>query len=206
MTTDNGPEENAAWLAQLKGGDQAAFSALVRRHHRALIALARAMVGENDAEEMVQRAWLKAYGAVASFEGRASLRTWLSRIVINEGRMWLRKQGREVSLESLPETVDPLAARFDQRGLWSAPPAPWHSDSPEGLLMTAQLADCLERLLTGMPGNQRALLEMRDTDGLPFDEICNLLGLSASNARVLLHRARARLFGLVDHYQETGEC
>ena len=68
------------------------------------------------------------------------------------------------------------------------------------------LRDCLENLLTALPEHQRALLEMRDSSDLPFDEICNTLSISASNARVLLHRARAQLFKLVNRYQETGEC
>ena len=57
-----------------------------------------------------------------------------------------------------------------------------------------------------MPDQQRAMLELRDASGLGFDEICNELTITASNARVLLHRARTQLFKLVDHYQETGEC
>ena len=194
-------------LALLQAGDQDAFARLVKAHHRALLALARPIVGESEAVEVVQTAWIKAHAALKDFEGRAALRSWLSRIVINEARMMLRQRKREVFLEDLqPEGAEPLADRFRSNGHWGAPPSNWHADSPDSLLTREELADCLAALLDSLPPNQRALLELRDSDGLPFDEVCNMLGISASNARVLLHRARARLFALVDHFEETGEC
>lgn len=195
------------YLERLRAGDQALFAELVRDHHHALVALSRQFVGSADAEEIVQNAWIKAYQAIAGFEGRSGVRTWLSRIVINEARMWLRRQGREVALEDIGHGGgDALADRFSARGQWLHPPVEWHADSPDSLLTGDELAECLEKLLESMPPNQRSLLEMRDSAGLSFDVICNELAVSASNARVLLHRARGQLFKLVDHYQETGEC
>ncbi|MEQ9464482.1 MAG: sigma-70 family RNA polymerase sigma factor [Haliea sp.] len=185
------------------------FASLVRDHHRALIALAVPIVGASEAEEVVQNAWLKAYRAIDSFEGRAAIRTWLSRIVINEARMQLRSRKREVFLEDQAGdfgSADALDDCFREDGHWRAAPVSWSMDSPEGLLMGVDLMDCLDRLLQRMSGNQRAVLEMRDSNELSFDDICNTLDISASNARVLLHRARAELFKLVNHYQETGEC
>lgn len=195
-----------AQLQALQAGDDAAFRDLVRDHHRALMAVAIAIVGSSDAEEVVQIGWIKVHQNIGSFEGRASLRTWLTRIVINESKMWLRKHKRERSLQVDLDSEAPLADRFKEGGHWSKPPVAWHNESPDDLLMVSELADCLDQLLGNMPGQQRSLLEMRDTGGMPFDEICNELGISASNARVLLHRARTQLFKLVDHYQETGEC
>lgn len=192
-------------IAALQRGDEVAFAHAVRLHHRALLAVASAIVGVDDAEEAVQNSWIKAHAALAGFEGRAALRTWLTRIVINECRMLLRGRRPTVSLD---ETSDghPLADRFNANGHWRKPPVPWHEDSPDGLLMEQELEQCLQRLLAAMPQQQRAVLELRDAGGLGFDEICNELAVSASNARVLLHRARTQLFQLVDHYQETGEC
>lgn len=196
-------------LERLKGGDQGLFAELVRDHHRALVALVTPIVGASEAEEVVQNAWLKAYKAIAGFEERAQIRTWLGRIAINEAKMQLRQRKRELLFSDWghqDQNSDPLASRFAEDGHWQDPPSDWHVDSPDSLLMGEQLANCLERLLTEMPDNQRSMLEMRDTSGLPFEEICNELSISASNARVLLHRARTQLFKLVDHYQETGEC
>jgi RNA polymerase sigma-70 factor (ECF subfamily) len=197
-------------LAQLRSGDPVLFAELVRDHHRALIALTVPIVGISEAEEVVQNAWLKAYQAIGSFAGKSAIRTWLGSIAINEAKMQLRQRKRELLFsdhggEDL-NTEDSLAERFTGQGQWQHPPADWHTDSPESLLTGEQLAECLERLLTAMPASQRCLLEMRDASGLSFDQICNELTISASNARVLLHRARTQLFNLVDHYQETGEC
>jgi len=198
-----------AELDRLQGGDRQIFAELVRDHHRALIALATPIVGISEAEEVVQNAWVKAYRAVAGFEGRASIRTWLSRIVINEARMLLRARKKESLFAEIgtDETGDDvLENHFNARGHWQKPPVSWHFESPEALLMGADFEQCLEKLLAQMPAGQRFVLEMRDTGEIPFDEICNTLSVSASNARVLLHRARAQLYRLVDHYQETGEC
>jgi RNA polymerase sigma-70 factor, ECF subfamily len=192
-------------LGKWHDGDRDAFSQLVREHHRALNALARTLVAHGHAEEVVQNAWLKAYLAIGSFEGRSSIRTWLSRIVINEAKMKLRKNWREVTLED-DVGHDSLLDRFDSAGNWQHPPSTWSADSPEALLMQEDMASCLARTLARMPPSQRALIELRDVQQLPFDEICNTLNISASNARVLLHRGRAQIFAAVDRYQETGEC
>lgn len=200
---------NKDQLQQLKLGDQGLFSELVRDHHRALVALATPIVGHSEAEEVVQNAWLKAYRAISTFEGRSRARTWLSRIVINEARMQLRSRKRELLFADwgdANDSDDALADHFANDGGWRQPPADWHADSPDALLMSRDLENCLQRLLSAMPANQRAILEMRDSSELPFEEICNELSITASNARVLLHRARAQLFKLVNHYRETGEC
>ncbi len=192
-------------LAALQRGDEVAFAGAVRLHHRALLAVASAIVGADDAEEAVQNSWIKAHAALGQFEGRSTLRTWLTRIVINECRMLLRGRRPTISLDEA--TVGhPLADRFTANGHWNKPPIPWHEDTPDGLLMEQELEQCLQRLLATMPEQQRAVLELRDSGGLEFAEICNELTVSASNARVLLHRARSQLFKLVDQYQETGEC
>jgi len=82
-------------LQALRNGDQQQFSLLVRAHHMALLALATPIAGQSNAEEVVQSAWLKAYKAISTFEGRANIRTWLGKIVINEARMKLRANKRE---------------------------------------------------------------------------------------------------------------
>lgn len=123
--------------------------------------------------------------------------------------MQLRSRKREVlfaDIGAVEDSDDTLTGRFTHSGNWHKPPSNWHVDSPEALLMSDDLEECLKRLLSEMPSNQRAILEMRDSSELSFDEICNILTITASNARVLLHRARSQLFKLVDHYQETGVC
>lgn len=202
------PDWNEAeLLKRLQAGDKQAFATLVREYHRKLLAMARAIVGESIADEVVQEAWLSAYKAIGRFEGRSSLKTWLMRIVINEARTRLRHESRLISLDTSPfDDVEPMESRFDETGHWAQAPVTWSADSPEELLTGEQLADCLEHTLAQMPRMQRAALTLRDMEGVELAEICNILTVSESNVRVLLHRARQRVFNLVDHYQETGEC
>ncbi len=204
--TDEGREGEAALLVRLRKGDESAFALLVRDHHRALLAIARSMLTGGEAEEVVQEAWLNAYRALPTFEGRAALRTWLTRIVINQAKMRLRRVGRELSLEDLATDTDPYADRFAADGHWQSAPIEWGYNSPEALLEERDLADCLQRQLNNLATNQRLAVELRDLQGVAIDEICNTLALTASNVRVLLHRARATLFRHIEHYRETGEC
>lgn len=182
---------------------------LIRSHHTTLLAVAAGFVGPSEAEEVTQTAWLKAYRGWANFNGASAVRTWLTRIVINEAKMQLRARRRELLVADPTgdsDLNDPFAERFNATGHWRQPLTQWSEDGPEQLLMRDQLAGCLSRLLKRLPIQQRAVLAMRDSAGLSFDEICNSLGLTASNARVSLHRARSQVVALVDHYEETGEC
>ncbi len=199
--------EDGIDLAALRAGDRAAFAELIRRFHTTLLSLVRPMVGDAYAEEVVQEAWIKAHANRASFAGRSSIKTWLCSIAINEARMQLRRDRREAELRLYDSSGDdPYLERFNSRGSWNSPPSPWPADSPEALLAQGNLADCLEKTLAQLPGNQQALIQLRDIDGEAFETICNELELSASNARVLLHRARGTLYRMLEHYEETGEC
>lgn len=180
------------------------FESLVRSHHRALVAVAAGMVGLDDAEEVVQTAWIKAYHGIDDFQGRASIRTWLTSIVINEARMYLRSRQRRAKHETTA-TPDPLDERFDSRGRWLEPPADWGAAADE-LLLREQFSNCLQRLLGRLPVRQRAVLELRDVQGSALAEVAEALELSAANVRVLLHRGRARLYTAIEHYLTTGQC
>lgn len=198
--------ETPDFVQRLRSGDRDAFSVLVGRYHRRLMASARSILDYADAEEAVQDAWLAAFKALSRFEGRSKLSTWLTRIVINEALMRRRRAGREINLDVDDDVRDALADRFKPGGGWQNPPANWGNDAPDALLTSQELQDCMEKTLGNLPENQRLALELRDMQGLDFEEICNTLDVSSSNVRVLLHRARTRLFSLVDHFQETGEC
>ena len=65
---------------------------------------------------------------------------------------------------------------------------------------------CLEKTLAALPAVQRTALLLRDEEGLDLNDICNVLGVSASNVRVLVHRARVRVYHMVEHFEETGTC
>ena len=91
-------------------------------------------------------------------------------------------------------------------GHWLQSPISWHSDSPEALLDEQELRECLEHTLTSLSELQRSVIMLRDRQCLELEEICNLLDISHSNVRVLLHRARLSVFATLDHFEVTGEC
>jgi RNA polymerase sigma-70 factor, ECF subfamily len=180
--------------------DDRLIQRLVATYHASMIRFARSIVGANMAEDVIQEAWIKAIRALPSFEGRSSLRTWLFSIVHNEavevvGR--LRRENREPATEN----TDALSKRFGPNGSWSVPPRPWAAETPEALLAIKDLRTVIGKALEAMPEAQRTLLALRDIDGLSLQEICNVLKISASNARVLLHRGRRRLWTAIEIYQ-----
>ncbi len=198
--------ESPEFLERLQQGDRDAFSRLVETYHRRLVSTARGLLSAGEAEDAVQNAWISAYKALPDFEGRSRLQTWLTRIVINEAKMRLRGGGRELTLNVDGEGHDALAERFKDDGHWARPPVRWGVASPDELLTSDELAECMRKTLNNLPEKQRLVLELRDIQGEELDDICNSLNVSASNVRVLLHRARTRLFAVVDHFRETGEC
>ena len=170
-----------------------------------MLATARAIAGPANAEDIVQDAWLTVFERIDSFEGRSSFKTWLQRIVANRAISYLRSRSREVSQTGTEEDVS-VSDWFDATGSWASPPTGWHGDSPDALLAAEDLQDCIDKHLQEMPDNQRSVLVLRDMQQMEFAEICNELNLSASNARVLLHRGRMRLMKMVNYFEETGSC
>jgi len=201
------PESSEAQLlSALRAGDRDAYREAMRRFGGSMLAAAR-VVSPRNAEDAVQEAWISVYGAIASFEGRSSLKTWLTRIAMNKAHNSLRCQSREVSLDGLEPHQNPLNGAFnDTTGKWAVQWQRWDDDTPQALLEAHVLQDCLDHHMDDMPEGQRMAITLKDIEGLSADEICNTLTISPSNFRVLLHRARIRLFAMVAHYEETGEC
>jgi RNA polymerase sigma-70 factor (ECF subfamily) len=193
-------------VARLKTGDQEAFREAVVRFSPQMLAIARSIVGPAQAEDIVQDSWLTFLSRIKRFEERAALATWLVRIVSNRAISHLRSRAREVSSTRSNEEGDPESVWFDESGRWATPPAVWSAGSPEELLSADELQDCIDKHLESMPDQQRLVLVMRDMQQLSFEDICNELGVSASNVRVLLHRGRLRLMNMVDGFQKTGTC
>ncbi|HZY03356.1 MAG TPA: sigma-70 family RNA polymerase sigma factor [Anaeromyxobacteraceae bacterium] len=186
----------AALLARLRAGDRAAFAALVGRHAGSLLRVARSLVRDLSlAEEVVQETWLAVLGGLDEFQGRSSLRTWLFQILANRARTRFAREGRTVPFSALAgddaAAVDP--GRFDEQGGWREPPGAWTEEDPERLAMGAETRAAIEAAIQELPEAQRAVMTLRDIEGLPTEEICNLLSITVTNQRVLLHRARARV-------------
>lgn len=184
-------------LERLLAGDEAAFSELVAAYHSSLVRLARTFVADRGAaEEVAQETWLGVLRGLRSFEGRSSLRTWIFRILVNRGRTRGARDGRLVNFSALAEPdgdAADVADRFSAEGRWVRPPSLWPETNPEDLLLRRELADRLEEAIDALPPNQRSVLTLRDIEGLEAAEVCNVLEITETNQRVLLHRARTRL-------------
>ena len=155
---------------------------------------------------MVQEAWIAIHGSIDKFEGRSALKTWLFTIVSNRAKSRLKRESRHVSFDPQAESSSSSKDPFNSSGGWEAPPQEWDISSPDKLLEETELQKCVEKTLEVVPAMQKSVFLLRDMNRHSLEDICNILGLTDSNVRVLLHRARQRLLAVVDHYQETGEC
>ena len=199
--------DDADLLKRLLNGEQQAFRELVTTYQGAMRAVAYAIVGNRHADEIVQDAWLSVVRNLSGFEGRSSLKTWLLTITANAAKQRYKQNRREMLLDDLPSphgTVDD--ERFSSDGHWLLAPYSWHQDSPDALLSEDELRECLEQTLLSLPQLQSSVLVLRERQGLELEEICNILEISLSNVRVLIHRARLKVFATVEHFEETGEC
>lgn len=185
-------------VAALRAGDEAAFLALVNRHHAGMVRVASAYVGSRAvAEEVAQEAWVGVLKGLRLFEGRSSLRSWIFQILVNCAKSRGVREVRSVPLSSLAtegeEGPSVPADRFMQDGIWAGhwaqPPAQWADER----LGSAELAAIVREGIATLPPSQRQVMTLRDVDGWESAEVCELLRLSEANQRVLLHRARAKV-------------
>lgn len=198
------PLDETALVERLRAGDERAFEELVRTLQGRLRRVARGMVGTAHADDVVQDTWAAVWQALPRFEERASLRSWVMRILTNTAISRLRRQGRELAVGDLSNEEDLAAmpgARFTPDGHWHQPPHTWHAETPEALATSEELRACLERALQALPPQQRMAVALRDLAGQPLEEVCNALGVTAINARVLLHRGRTKVWAAIEAYQ-----
>ncbi|NUU36801.1 RNA polymerase sigma factor [Pseudomonas sp. C2B4] len=199
--------DEAQLLDRLLAGEPNAYKELINTYQSAMQAVAFAIVGSRGADDVVQDAWLSVVRNLDGFQRRSSLKTWLLTITANSAKSRYKQNRREVLLDDLPSphgTVDD--ERFSSDGHWLVAPYDWHQDTPEALLTEEELRKCLERTLTRLPELQSSVLLLRDRHGVELEDICSLLKISLTNARVLLHRARMKVFATVERFEERGEC
>jgi RNA polymerase sigma-70 factor (ECF subfamily) len=185
-------------VARLRAGEASALIELVRRYNGVLLRLALVFLpNQSIAEEVVQDTWASVIEGHGSFEGRSSLKTWICRILTNRAKTRLMREVRSVPFSALRSSdsdepaVDP--ARLSSDGQWAEPPRSWNDDTPEKALMEKEAMGCLEQALQQLPATQRAVVTLRDIEGLDSDEVCNVLDIRETNQRVLLHRGRSML-------------
>lgn len=192
-------------LAALRAGDEAAFLALVNRLEGTMLRVASMYVKSRaSAEEVVQDAWLGVLRGLQRFEGRSSLKSWIFGIVVNCAKARGARDGRSVPMSALAElaeddgpSVPPDRFRDEADrwpGHWSRPPEPW----PDAQVESSELIALVRQALETVPEAQRMVMSLRDVDGWESGEVCELLGLTEGNQRVLLHRARSKVRAFIE--------
>ncbi len=196
--------DDPVFLAKLRAGDGGAYRQLIRRFHASLVSVANSIIGSRaQAEEVVQDAWLAVFNGVGRFEGRSSLATWLFSIVLNRARTRASRESRLVGLPGILDgsqgnerAVD--VTEFQPDGHWIEAPRLWDELNPERVVAGRQLWAHVQEAIERLPAGQRAVIILRDMEGHEAEEACTLLGISAENQRVLLHRARGRIRKTID--------
>jgi RNA polymerase sigma-70 factor, ECF subfamily len=189
-------------LLRLRSGDERAFVSLVERYHEPMLRLAVSFVPSRAvAEEVVQDTWLALLRGLDGFEGRASLKTWLFRILVNRARTTGTRENRSIPVADPDPAVDP--SRFDASGGWADPPEHW-IEAAEGRMEAGKLADRIRIRMDELPARQREVVILRDVEEMSSEEVCSVLAISEVNQRVLLHRGRSRLRQLFeDEFREV---
>jgi RNA polymerase sigma-70 factor (ECF subfamily) len=195
-------------VAALRAGDETAFAELVREYHASLLRVARIYVSSRAvAEEVVQETWLGVLNGLDRFEERSSLKTWIFRILTNIAKTRAQREGRTLPLSALqdpgrvPEpSVDPDRFLDSEHarwpGHWALKPQAW----PEERLLAAETRERIGTAIEALPATQRAVITLRDVQGWDTEEVCNALGITETNQRVLLHRARSKVRAALDDY------
>jgi RNA polymerase sigma-70 factor, ECF subfamily len=200
-------------VSAIKAGDEAAFTKLVRLHSPSMLRLAQLIVGRPAlAEEVVQETWIAVLAGVDRFQRRSSLKTWIFRILVNTAKTRATREARTIVFSALDDSsasepsVDPDRFRGpDDKwpGGWVSSPQRFDS-VPEDQLLAKETRAVIERTLDGLPAAQRMVVTMRDVEGWSADEVCEALGLSAANQRVLLHRGRSKVRAALEAHLALG--
>jgi RNA polymerase sigma-70 factor (ECF subfamily) len=203
--------DDRALLMALRDGDEAAFQELIDTYSASLLGVARLYVDSRSvAEEVVQETWLGVLRGLDRFEERSSLKTWIFKILTNIATRRGMRERRTVPFSALAEAeagdedsaVDPdrfLPADHDRwPHHWALGPTRW--ETPEEGLLSGETREQILNAIEALPPAQRAVITLRDVQGWPSVEVCETLGLSEGNQRVLLHRARSKVRGALEQH------
>jgi RNA polymerase sigma-70 factor (ECF subfamily) len=181
--------DEAELLGAARRGDRDAFDELVRRTFVDTFTLARRLTGnEEDARDVVQETYLRAWKAIGKFRGDSQFSTWLYRITANTASTQVHRRRRQRA-EPFAEGFDPADDRAEQQ-----------------ITQSAESAESLDRIsaaLDELPSKLRNVVVLKDVYGMPHEEIADELGISVAAAKVRLHRARRKLR---DVLYEEGEA
>lgn len=199
--------DDAALVSGLKAGDERAFDWLLQRYRTPLLRLARQYVPTGAvAEDVVQDTFVAVFTGIGRFEGRSSFKTWLYRILLNIARTRGVREQRTVPFASASQAISTDAEPVETGWFvdsgnrnWRSSPQRWDG-VPEDRILAGEIRSVLDAALDELPDAQREVVVMRDVLGAESTEVCNALGITDTNQRVLLHRGRTRLRAALDAY------
>lgn len=202
-------------LDGVRANDVTACEMLVRRHHRSLVRLARLYVSNDaTAADVAQDTWLAALAGLDRFEGRSSFRTWLYRILVNQARKRGTRDARQIPFSSTTRLVDdPYPGAVDPDRLkpgsdlveplhWRTFPSSWES-TPEKQALSTELRHALDAAITTLSPAQQEVITLIDILGWEPSDTAAALGITETNQRVLLHRARNGVRNHLEEYLTT---
>ena len=203
--------DEAGLVQALQEGDEQAFSAVMDLYSGSLLRLAMSFVPSRAvAEEVVQETWMGVLEGIGRFEGRSSFKTWLFRILTNRAKTRGTRErryepfglsGSDSDGDDGPSLEDSLfVTEGSGKGHWADPPQGWEPDTPERALLSKECRMAIEQAIDGLPETQRQVITLRDVEGVSAEEVCNILSISETNQRVLLHRARTKVRRVLDPY------
>jgi len=173
------PRTDEELVAHATAGDTESFNQLVTRWERPIFALAYRTLGrEEDARDVVQEAFLRAYRGLRGFKGQAKFSSWLYRITLNLCRDWQRRD-RRAPLVQVPEGVDPS-------DMADAQPAP--TESVEDLVARREMSKAVARAMAELPEEQRTAIVLKEYHDLTFQEIADMLECPLSTVKTRLYQ------------------
>ncbi len=178
---ENREQSDTETIQQVLDGNTAMFELLMRRYNERVYRAARSIVrDEQEAEDVMQQAYVNAFTHLRQFHGSAQFSTWLTRIAINEALARVRRQGRYEAFDDDLSNVEPFMS--------STPP-----QNPERQAFAGELRGLLEGAIDGLPGGMREVFVLREVEGLSTSEVAECLGVSDDVVKTRLSRGRAML-------------
>ncbi|MGE5179663.1 MAG: RNA polymerase sigma factor [Bacteroidota bacterium] len=198
----------AALLEKLRAGDESAFAALVDGLNCRLQALASTFTSSPAlAEDIVQETWLAVIRGLDGFEGRSTLRTWIFSILVHRARTLAVREARRPEAPARGGSGSG-GGEWDvgrgRVGLWETAPEPWTLEDPADIYQSGETLEIVQAALAALPEAQRQVVLLRDVEDVPARDVCNILDVTETNMRVLLHRGRARIRKALDEYVREG--
>jgi len=212
VTVHHVQPDEATLIDAITRRDELAFVQLVGHYQGPLLRLARVYARSHAvAEEIVQDTWLAVLEGIDRFERRSSFKTWLFRILLNRARTRGEREGRMIpfsaheDLSNRPQETSVPADRFlgpdhpEWPYHWAVPPKAWAAP-PDEQLLTRETLELINVAIAELPPAQREVISLRDVQGWTAEDVCNVLEITETNQRVLLHRARSRVRATLERH------